>query len=205
MRRTAPCPPLRRAAAAAALTATLAAALAGCGTGASIAGAVLQIAGIQRPPELPDAQKPPRTVSIRLHAAPTLNGGDKGPPLALVARIYALRQAEAFERVSYAGFTNAHTERELLGADLLDVKEVLLIPGQRYEVKEKFSREAGYIGVVALFRGPDIQRWRAAFPAPDAEKAGITIGLSGCAMTVGEGTPARQRQVGRPLAEARCT
>ncbi|WP_338764999.1 type VI secretion system lipoprotein TssJ [Massilia sp. METH4] len=180
------------------------AAMAGCGTGATLAGAVLQIAGVNRPPEVPDAQKPPRNVSIRLHAAPTLNSGKAGPPLALVARIYKLRQAEAFERVSYAGFTNAGTERELLGPDLLEVKEVLLIPGQRYEVTEKVSREAGFVGIVALFRAPDGQRWRAAFPAGDAEKAGITVGLHACALAVGQGASARQQQVARPAGQAQC-
>jgi type VI secretion system protein VasD len=173
------------------LAGLLMAVLCGCGAGGTIAGAVLQVAGLQRPPEMPEAQKPPRNVTIRLHAAATLNGGDNGPPLALVARIYKLRQAEAFERVSYEGFTSLHAERELLGPDLLEVKEVLLIPGQRYEVTEKVSRDAGYVGVVALFRQPDGQRWRAAFPVLDAEKAGITIGLYGCSMTVGQGAAAR--------------
>lgn len=180
------------------------AALAGCGTGATIAGAVLQIAGVNRPPELPDAQKPARNVTIKLHAAATLNSGNGGPPLALVARIYKLRQADAFERVSYAGFASVQAERELLGPDLLEVKEVLLIPGQRYEVTEKVSREAGFVGVVALFRAPDGQRWRAAFPAADAEKAGITIGLHACAMAVGQGATARQPQVARPSTQAQC-
>jgi type VI secretion system protein VasD len=181
-----------------------AAILAGCGGTAAIGDAVLQMAGATRPPEMPDAQKPPRTVNIRLHAAATLNSGKGGPPLALVARIYKLRQAEAFERVSYGGFASAQAERELLGPDLLEVKEVLLIPGQRYEVMEQVSREAGYVGVVALFRAPDGQRWRAAFPAADAEQAGITIGLHACAMTVGQGAAARQPQVARPLAQAHC-
>jgi type VI secretion system protein VasD len=185
----------------AALAAT--AVLAGCGT-ASIGGAVLQLAGASRPVEVPDAQKPPRTVNIRLHAAATLNGGKGGPPLALVARIYKLRQAEAFERLSYGGFASTEAERDLLGPDLLEVKEVLLIPGQRYEVMEKVSREAGYVGVVALFRAPDGQRWRAVFPAADAEKTGITIGLHACAMTVGQGAAARQPQVARPLVQAHC-
>lgn len=182
-----------------------AAALCGCGTGGSIAGAVLQIAGVQRPPELPDAQKPPRNVQIRLHAAQTLNSGNGGPPLALVARVYKLRQAEAFERMPYEGFTNAHTEREMLGQDLLEVKEVLLIPGQRYEVSEKVSREAGYVGVVALFRAPHGQRWRAAFAAPDAEKAGITIGLYACALTAGEGAAPRQQNVATQPSQSHCT
>ena len=180
--------------------------LAGC-AGASIAGAVLQVAGINRPPEPPDAQKPPRSVTIRLHAAPALNSGNGGPPLALVARIYKLRQAEAFERLSYAayaGSASVQAERELLGPDLVEVKEVLLIPGQRYEVTEKVSREAGYVGVVALFRAPDGQRWRAAFSAADAEKAGITIGLHACALTVGQGAAARQPQLARPSTLAHC-
>lgn len=168
-------------------------------------GAVLQMAGVQRPPEVPDAQKPPRTVNLRLHAANSLNSGRGGPPLALVARVYTLRQAEAFERVPYGGFANAQTERELLGADLLAVREVLLLPGQHYEVREKVSREAGFIGVVALFRAPDGQRWRAAFPTAAAEQAGITLGLHGCAMTAGVGAPPRQRQLARPLSEARCS
>lgn len=181
-----------------------AAALSGCGTGASIAGAVLQIAGVNRPPELPDAQKPPRNVQIKLHAANTLNSGNGGPPLALVARIYKLRQADAFERVPYGGFVSAHTEREALGADLLEVKEVLLIPGQRYEVTEKVSREAAYIGVVALFRAPDSQRWRATFPAAEAEKSGITIGLYACSLTVGQGTAPRRQDLARPPSQTHC-
>lgn len=180
-----------------------AAMLSACG-GATLAGAVLQMAGVQRPPELPDAQKPPRTVTIRLHAANTLNNGGSGPALALVARVYTLRQAEAFERAPYADFTNPQAERELLGPDLLSVKEVLLVPGQHYEVQERVSREAGYIGVVALFRAPDGQRWRAAFPAATAEQAGITLGLHGCALTAGAGAPPRQRQLARPLSEAQC-
>jgi type VI secretion system protein VasD len=173
------------------------------GAGALSACGAIALAG--RPPELPDAQKPPRTVGIRLHAASSLNSGNGGPPLALVARVYTLRQAEAFERMPYDSFTNAQTERELLGADLLSVREVLLIPGQHVELKEKVSREAGFIGVIALFRAPDGQRWRAAFPAAAAEQAGITLGLHGCALTAGAGAPPRQRQLARPLSEARCT
>ncbi len=188
----------------AAIAAAAAIALSGCATGVSIAGAVLQIAGFNRPAETPEAQKPPRNVNIRLHASPALNSGDGGPPLALVARVYKLRQADAFERVSYAGFANASIERELLGPDLVEVKEVLLIPGQRYEVVEKVSREAAYIGVVALFRSPDGQRWRAAFPVSEAERAGVTIGLHACAMTVGLGAIARQPNVAQPASQAQC-
>ena len=167
--------------------------LSGCAGAAlaPLANAALQLAGVSKPaPELPDAQKPPRNVSIKLHAGDNLNADTGGQPLALVTRIYKLRQDAAFRQVPYDSFLNPQKEKELLGADLLEVKEVLLIPGQHYEVLEKVSKEAYFIGVVALFRAPAPQRWRLAFGAVEAEKTGITIGLHACALSVGAGAAA---------------
>ncbi|CAN7202300.1 type VI secretion system lipoprotein TssJ [Pseudoduganella sp. LjRoot289] len=167
--------------------------LTGCAAG-SIASAAMELAGVRKPPDLPELQKPPRQVAIRLHASANLNAGGGGQPLALAARIYKLRQTAAFERASYGGFLSAHAERELLGADLVEVKEVQLVPGQRYEVLESVSREASHIGVVALFRNPAPQRWRLAFSVSEVERNGITIGLHACALSVG----------GQALAGTRC-
>ncbi|MES2075500.1 MAG: type VI secretion system lipoprotein TssJ [Pseudomonadota bacterium] len=178
-------------------------ALAGC-AGGTLASAALEMVGIRRPPELPEAQKPPRQVAIRLHAGDNLNADADGHPLALVARIYKLRQGAAFERIAYQGFLNAHTERELLGNDLLEVKEVLLIPGQRYEVVEQVTREAQVIGLVALFRAPAEQRWRLAFAASEAEQSGITVGMHACALSMGAGAPPLAGAAGKPLAAVRC-
>lgn len=181
-------------------------AMGGC-AGGSIAGAALDMIGMRKPVELPESQKPPRTIAIRLHAGPNLNTDASGHPLALVARIYKLRQNAAFERAAFDGFLNVHTERELLGNDLLEVKEVTLIPGQRYEISEKVSREASYIGVVALFRAPAAQRWRLDFAAGEAERSGITIGLHACAMSVGAGAAsaaADSSAASKPLAAVRC-
>ncbi|MES2162742.1 MAG: type VI secretion system lipoprotein TssJ [Pseudomonadota bacterium] len=177
-------------------------ALQGCAAG-SIASAAMEIAGIRKPPELPDAQKPPRSVAIRLHASQNLNAGAGSQPLALAARIYKLRQTAAFQQMPFNGFLSAQEERDLLGNDLLEVKEVMLIPGQRYEIVEKVTREAYFIGVVALFRSPAEQRWRLAFAAGDAEKSGITVGLHACAMSVGGGAAASS-EAGKPLASVRC-
>ncbi len=141
---------------------------------------------LRGPPDLPDAQKPARNVAIRLHAGPNLNAGAGKQPYALAVRIYKLRQSTAFQRMPFAAFLSQHSEQEMLGNDLLEVKEVMLIPGQRYEVTEKVTREAYYIGVVALFRTPAEERWRAVMPAADAEKHGITIGLHACAISAGE-------------------
>jgi type VI secretion system protein VasD len=169
--------------------------LSGCaavGTVASVANAALEVTGLKKPdvpaiPELPDAQKPARTVQLNLHAADNLNTDPAGRPLALVARVYKLKQNAAFQQAPYDTFLNPQKEKELLGADLVEVKEVTLVPGQRYHADEKVSREAYFVGVVALFRAPVAQRWRATFPAADAEKTGITLGLHACALSVGTG------------------
>lgn len=142
---------------------------------------------------LPESQKPARNVAIRLHASPNLNAGGGRQSYALATRIYKLRQSAAFQRMNFDSFLDQRSEREMLGDDLLEVKEVMLIPGQHYEITEKVTREASHIGVVALFRAPSAQRWRTAVAAVDAEKNGITIGLHACAISTGE-----------PLAPVRC-
>lgn len=175
---------------------------AGGGLGA-IAGAALDVTGLRKAPELPDSQKPPRTVALKLHAADNLNVDSQGQPLALVARIYKLRQNAAFESTPFSAFLDPAAERQALGADLLEVKEVTLVPGQRYEVSEKVSREAGYVGVVALFHAPAAQRWRLSFAAADAERQGVTIGAHACALSVGAGAMAAVGG-GRMLSSVHC-
>ncbi|HEY4317377.1 MAG TPA: type VI secretion system lipoprotein TssJ [Herbaspirillum sp.] len=158
----------------------------------SLAGTALEALGVKKPStsEVPDAMKQPRTVSIKLHASALLNVDQQGRPLALVAKIYKLRQNAAFQQASYDSFLTPEKEKALLGTDLLEVKEVTLIPGQRYEISEKVSYEAAFIGVVALFRHPAGTRWRVVFPADKAEKKGMLVGAFACSLTVGEGAAA---------------
>jgi type VI secretion system protein VasD len=156
--------------------------LAGCAGGAGPSG-LLEATGLRKPPPLPDAQLPPRSVALRLHAAKRLNLDGRGQSLALLVRVYKLRQRAAFEAAPYAAFLSPQAEREALGADLLEVRELTLVPGQQLELDEKLSREAGWLGVVALYHSPQQQGWRLAFAASEAEQAGVTIGLHACAMT----------------------
>jgi type VI secretion system protein VasD len=148
-------------------------------------------------------QQQPRKVALHLHAATRLNLDPRGQPLALLVRIYKLRQRAAFEQAPYAAFLTPQAEREALGADLLEASEVTLVPGQRLDLDQSLAREAGYLGVVALFRAPARQGWRIAFAAPDAEKAGITLGLHACALSVGAGAAANG-EAPPPLSLVRC-
>ncbi|QJE02858.1 type VI secretion system lipoprotein TssJ [Massilia forsythiae] len=165
----------------------------GCaGGGNGLAGAALEATGLRKPspPALPEALQPPRNVALHLHAAKRLNLDPRGQSLALLVRVYKLRQRAAFEQAPYAAFLSPQAEREALGADLVEVKEFTLVPGQRLDLNEKLARDASYIGVVALFHSPARDGWRLAFAAADAEQAGVTLGLHACAMSAGAGAPA---------------
>jgi type VI secretion system protein VasD len=70
----------------------------------AIAGRLLEAAGMRKPPPDPDAQLPPRSVALRLHAAKRLNVDARGQPLALLVRVYKLRQRTAFEQAPYSAF-----------------------------------------------------------------------------------------------------
>lgn len=142
---------------------------------------------------------------IRVHAGANLNADSRGQPLALVVRLYKLRQLSAFQQARYDVFLDPAKEAQALGADLLEAKEITLTPGQRYEVMEKVTKEADFIGLVALFHSPAPQRWRAAFGAEEAEEAGLVVGLHACALSIGNGAkPSGPMDSAPGLARVRC-
>lgn len=124
-----------------------------------------------------------KTVWIRIDAAKNLNADDDGRGLSTIVRIYKLKDKNGFLSAPYAIF--GHTEREKLafGNDLMDVRELILAPGQRIELAEKMTDEIAYLGVATLFRSPEITRWRFVFPTTEAESSGVTLGVHACAMT----------------------
>jgi len=143
--------------------------------------------GLRKPAPVPESQQPPRNVVMHLHAAPRLNVDARGQSLALLVRIYKLRQRAAFDQAPYAAFLSPQTEREALGADLVEAREVTLVPGQRLDITDRLARDTPWLGVVALFHAPAEHGWRVVFPAADVEQAGVTVGLHACALTVGTG------------------
>jgi type VI secretion system protein VasD len=148
----------------------------------------LELTGLKKP-ELPDSALPDRRITWRLHASPSLNTLPDGQSLALLVRIYRLRAPDSFLQAPADTFGDATREKALLGDDLVSVREVQLVPGQRHEATDKLPRGSGHVGIVALFHHPVAGRWRYAFTAAPAELSGIDIGLHACAMTVHGGQP----------------
>ena len=155
--------------------------------GGCAGGGPLEAIGLRKPPPVPESQLPPRNVVVHLHAATRLNVDARGQPLALLVRIYKLRQRGAFEQAPYAAFLSPQAERETLDGDLVDVREVTLVPGQHLDVSDRLARDTPWLGIVALFHAPAEHGWRAVFPAADVEQADVTVGLHACALTAGTG------------------
>lgn len=196
-----------------ALSLVAAAGLAGCGTTSSGGGLdkALEVVGLQRPaPSLPESLPKPggpsaSKVTLRLHAGDVLNTSSDGRSLSVVARIYKLRDRTAFEQLSYdavqeaASRANANWTR-----DVVEVKEVVLTPGQKYEVVETIPPEAAYVAVAAMFRAPAPQRWRFVFDTQVAARGGLTLGLHGCAISVATGQALGVAPETTRLAGVRC-
>lgn len=166
-----------------------AAMLAGCGTAstvATVANIALEMSGVKKP-ELPESQKPPRKVPVSLAAGTNLNADGRGRPLAVVARVYKLKDSTSFYQAPFDAFVTPGRDKAVLGDDLIESREITLLPGQQYDWTETVPRTANAVGVVVLFHSPGAQRWRFAFDPIESEKTGVLMGVHACALTVTRG------------------
>lgn len=152
-----------------------------------VAGSALQAVGLKGEGSKGEPPPLPKTVALRIHAGFNLNANDDGQAHSAVARIYKLREVAPFMSAPYVTFGSSGREREALGDSLMEVREMVLTPGQQVESSERLSGEAAFFGVVVLFRNPAAERWRIAFAKADMDKGGVTIGVHRCAMTVTTG------------------
>ena len=193
----------------AALCLLFAFALGGCASG-GILDKGLELVGLKKPepPAGMDVDLPKielqRKVTLRIHAGQLLNTDPAGRALSLVTRVYKLRSTSQFNQATYAMFTATGSERPAFYEDVISVEEVVLTPGQKYEVVETLPIGTTQLAVVALFRAPDSQRWRFVFEARAAAKSGITLGAHGCALSVAQGEPIGVQPDALRLAGVQC-
>lgn len=129
-----------------------------------------------------------QNVSLELYAGKNINPDSSGNPLALLVKLYVLKDVNAFEQADFDTFLQPDSVRDALGSDLVKERETMLVPGQKYTTHVPLMPQGGYLGVVALFRNPASERWRMAFQLSPDEATPITIGLNACAMSVTQGS-----------------
>ena len=98
--------------------------------------------------------------SVKGEGATTLNRDTSGKSLSVVIRIFQLRDANEFSKLTFDTLAAGYPESELLGTSLLDKTDVVLVPGGTYTSIEKLHEDTRFIGIVGLFRNPDPHHWR---------------------------------------------
>jgi type VI secretion system protein VasD len=155
----------------------------------------LETIGFKKPeapqlPELPESAKPARRMKLKLAASDSLNVDSSGRSLSLVVRVYKLRSTTAFLNAPYETFGNNAKEKEALADELIESREIVLLPGQQQQINERWAREATHLGIVALFRAPAPQRWRYAFELETFQlDQGFVLGAHACTLSIASGEP----------------
>lgn len=122
----------------------------------------------------------PKTFEIRAEADPVINRDTSGNPLSVVVHVYQLRDANEFAKLTFDTLASGRPVNELLGKDLLEKDEVLLVPGATYSNTNKLGEETKYLGIVALFRQPDQHYWRYLVDADSVRKSGLRFKVQDC-------------------------
>jgi type VI secretion system protein VasD len=149
----------------------------------------LELIGMVKPEEKTAADSS-KNIRVHIYAGSNLNTDERGRPMAVVLRIYRLRDVAEFMQAPYEALADGAQGKALLANDLLEVKEFVVTPGQELLRDERLGGDASYLGVVAFFRKPHPERWRLVFAADQKLNAGgITLGAHACALTVAKGVP----------------
>lgn len=179
-------------------------ALGGCASSAaSIATSVVLTAmGVKKDQGPP----PPKTITVQVDTATNLNADSQGRGLSAVIRLYKLKDATSFKQASSEHLLDADHAKTVLGQDLLESKEELLIPGQHYQFKEKVDAQNGYLGIAVFFRKPHPQRWKLIVATADLkENSPLIVGAHACALNVTSGLADKKELAEKfYVASARC-
>ncbi|WP_244263281.1 type VI secretion system lipoprotein TssJ [Pusillimonas noertemannii] len=108
---------------------------------------------------------------IRFETAQDVNPDSSGRPSPIQITLYELKTPGAFQAADY--FSLQGKARETLGADLLDVQRLTLMPGQQLELERSGHVEARALGIVAGYRDLDASAWRLLLDLPKSRSTNI--------------------------------
>lgn len=104
----------------------------------------------------------PAPLHVKIASANGLNPDEHQRSLAVVVRVYQLVDADSFQSASFEELWK-HDAR-VLGNQRLRQQEWVILPGQRTERLITLHPETHYLGIIALFRRPRGQQWKAIRP-----------------------------------------
>ena len=98
-------------------------------------------------------------VSFNINAANNINSDEHELSLPVQVRIYQLTDLHAFKDATFHELWKM--DKKVLGDSFLYSKEISITPNYSERIKIDRKEGAQYIGVVALFRHPELGKWRA--------------------------------------------
>jgi type VI secretion system protein VasD len=120
-----------------------------------------------------------KTMNVDLKGRASLNADAQGQSLSTVVRFYQLKDAKTFAQLNYVQLQS--DDLNLLKADLLATKDVVLRPDASASIAEPMNPDAQVVGVVAFFREPAQDRiWKLAIQKKQWKKTDpVKIEVSG--------------------------
>jgi type VI secretion system protein VasD len=115
----------------------------------------------------PEVKEPVR-LELKVSALPGVNPDDQGRAEPIAVRIYALKNANAFNEADF--FTLQNRDKTVLADDLLKRDEFVLRPGEHRTIVGPFDPSATTIGVLAAYRDLPNSVWRAVYSMPATQE-----------------------------------
>lgn len=135
---------------------------------------------------------PPKQYSIKGEGDQVLNRDTNGKSLSVVVRIYQLKDANEFSKLTFDTLAAGYPESDLLGPSLLSKSDVILVPGGSYTSSEKLLDDTRFIGIVGMFRNPDPHHWRQLVDVTEIgthRNAGFSFRAQDCYLVVNGSKP----------------
>lgn len=122
----------------------------------------------------------PTAYEIKTSGDPVINRDVSGKPLSVVVRLYQLKDATEFSKLTFATATSGRSDAELLGQDFIERTEIVVVPGAQKVNSGTVLPEAKYVGIVGYFRNPDRHAWRYLVKADDVRHSGLNFTVRDC-------------------------
>ena len=122
----------------------------------------------------------PTKYQIKTSGDPVINRDTTGKPLSVVVRLYQLKDSAEFSKLTFATAASGRSDAELLGADLVDRSETVVVPGVQRVDAGTLATDTKYVGIVGYFRRPDRHFWRYLVKADDVRRNGLTFTVKDC-------------------------
>ncbi|MCK4608334.1 MAG: type VI secretion system lipoprotein TssJ, partial [Gammaproteobacteria bacterium] len=107
----------------------------------------------------------PAPIDVNINAAANLNQDQAGKSLPIQVKIYQLRDKNAFQQATFRQLWQ--DDQAVLNKDILDKQQLTVKPNSKKTTVLKRNKDCRYVGVIAIFRRPQADAWRALYIIPD--------------------------------------